>query len=191
LPAPVSEHLKLHVGQPQHGSIEGLGELMPGRGTVQVISFKNTALFKRGIWLSAVTLIVCVAAPFMLDGTLWGNPVPHMFGVVVLSSFLAYFLWKLQLHRLADEVADCDDHLQVRRGRISEAIPLSNISGAGVSSFSGIHLITVQLHEPTKLGAQFAFLPQASLWSNPPAVERVAAGLRDRANQAKSALVIR
>ena len=30
---------------------------------MQVISFKNTALFKRGIWLSAAALIAFVAGP--------------------------------------------------------------------------------------------------------------------------------
>jgi hypothetical protein len=36
---------------------------------VQAISFKNTALFKRGIWLSAAALVLFVAAPSALDDT--------------------------------------------------------------------------------------------------------------------------
>jgi hypothetical protein len=80
---------------------------------------------------------------------------------------------------------DCDDHLNVRRGRAQEIIPFSNIATADVSSSGGIHRITVRLRQPAKLGRQIEFLPQASLWSNLPGVKRVASGLTDRANQAK------
>jgi hypothetical protein len=154
---------------------------------MQVISFKNTALFKRGIWLSAAALVACVTAPFMLDGSLWRNPLPNLFGVGALCVFLGYFLWKAQIHRLADEVVDCEDNLKVRRGTLEAVVPFSNIATADVSTSSGIHRITVRLREPTKLGSKIEFLPQASLWSNLPGVQRVAAGLAERAIQAKAA----
>jgi hypothetical protein len=155
---------------------------------MQVISFKNTALFKRGIWLSAAALIACVTAPFMLDGSLWRNPLPNLFGVGALCLFLGYFLWKAQIHRLADEVVDCDDSLKVRRGAVEAIVPFSNIATADVSTSSGIHRITVRLREPTKLGNKIEFLPQASLWSNLPGVQRVAAGLAERATLANGQL---
>jgi hypothetical protein len=154
---------------------------------MQVISFKNTALFKRGIWLSAAALIACVTAPFMLDGSLWRNPLPNMFGVAALCIFLGFFLWKAQIHRLADEVVDCGDGLKVRRGGLEAIISFSNIATADVSTSSGIHRITVRLRDPTKLGNRIEFLPQASLWSNLPGVQRVAAGLAERGNQTKGA----
>jgi hypothetical protein len=148
---------------------------------MQVISFKNTALFKRGIWLSAAALIACVTAPFIQDGSLWRNPLPNLFGVGALCLFLGFFLWKTQIHRLADEVVDCGDSLKVRRGTLEAIVPFSNIATADVSTSSGIHRITVRLRDPTKLGNKIEFLPQASLWSNLPAVQRVAAGLAERA----------
>jgi len=153
---------------------------------MQVISFKNTLLFKRGIWLSAAALIAFVVAPSALNGGLWRNPVPNWGAVCILGGFLLYFLRKTQIHRLADEVVDCEDHLKVRRGNTEAIIPFSNVSVADVSSSSGLHRITVRLYEPTKLGGQIEFLPQASLWSNLSAVKRVAASLTDRANQAGS-----
>jgi hypothetical protein len=125
---------------------------------MRVISFRNTVLFKRGIWLSAAAF---------------------------LCAFFVYFLRKTQIHRLADEVMDCDDHLKVRCGRTQEIIRFSNVATADVSTSGGIHRITVRLRQPTKLGGQIEFLPQASLWSNLAGVKRVAAGLTDRANQAK------
>jgi hypothetical protein len=152
---------------------------------MQVISFKNTVLLKRGIWLTAAALIAFVVTPSALDGSLRQNPASSLFAAGILCVFFVYFLWKTQFHRLADEVMDCADHLKVRRGRTEETIRFSNIATADVSTSAGIHRITVRLRQPTKLGGQIEFLPQASLWSNLAGVKRVAAGLTDRANQAK------
>jgi hypothetical protein len=152
---------------------------------MKVISFKSTVLFKRGIWLSAAALLACVATPSILDGSLWRNPEPALFAMCVLGAFELYFFKRTQIYRLVDEVVDCEDHLEVRRGRTEEIIPFSNVSTAGVSSGGGIHRITVRLRETTKFGAQIDFLPQANLWSNLPAIKSVAIGLIERANQAK------
>jgi hypothetical protein len=148
---------------------------------MQAISFKNTRLFKRGIWLSAAALIAFVAAPSAVDGELWRNPAPSAIAIGLLCAALAYFFWRTQMHRLADEVLDCQDSLKVRRGRLEETIPLSNVSGAEVSSGGGFHRITVRLHKRSKLGGQVDFLPQASLWSNLSAIKGVALNLTERA----------
>jgi hypothetical protein len=150
-----------------------------------VISFRNTALFKRGVWLTAAALMVFVAAPSVLDGSVRQNPLPGVFALGILGAFLAYVFRKSQIHRLADEVLDCDTHLKVRRGRTELMVALTNVAAAEVSTFSGIHRITVRLLEPTKLGNKIEFLPQASLWSNLAAVKRVAISLTDRADRAK------
>lgn len=154
---------------------------------MQVISFKNTVLFKRGVWLSAGALVAFVVAPSVVDGSLRQDPTSTLFGVGILGAFFVYFLWRTQIHRVADAVLDCDDHLKVRRGRTEEVIPFSNIDTADVSTGSGILRITVRLREPTKLGGKIEFLPQASLWSNVSGVKRLASSLTDRANQAERA----
>jgi hypothetical protein len=160
-------------------------------GAVQNIAFKNTRLFKRGMWLSAAALIAFVVLPAVLDGTLAGNPMPRVFAVGVLVVCWVIFFWKTQIHRVADEVLDCGDHLQVRRGRVEEDIPFSKIVGAEMSTNVGIHRITVRLRELSRFGAKIEFLPQASLWSNPGRVRRVADGLAERAGQAKGADLLR
>jgi hypothetical protein len=154
---------------------------------MQALSFKNTPLFKRGIWLSAAALTACVAIPFLLDSSLWRDPLPNLFGVCALAVFLGLFLWKTRIHRLADEVFDCEGHLKVRRGRKEEIVPFSNIDAVEVSTGGGFPRITVRLRKPTRLGAKIEFLPQASLWGNPSGLQRVVAGLTERANQAKGA----
>ena len=60
---------------------------------------------------------------------------------------------------LADYVFDCQDSLEVHRGRTEERIPLSNVSGAEVTSHAGFHRITIRLYERAKLGRQIEFLP--------------------------------
>lgn len=158
---------------------------------MQVISFRHTILFKRGMWLSAAALIAFVMAPSVLDGSLLRSPIPHLGAVCILSGFWVYFLRRTQIHRVAEEVVDCEYHLKVRRGRIEEIIPFSNISMADVSTNSGIHRITVHLREPTKLGKAIVFLPQASLWSNLSGVQRLASSLTERANQAKGGRAVK
>ncbi|HEX3951520.1 MAG TPA: hypothetical protein VHW95_16825 [Steroidobacteraceae bacterium] len=150
---------------------------------MQVISFKNTALFKRGIWLSAAALVVFVTAPAALDGNLWRNPLPSAIAGGILCAALIFFFRKTQIHRLADEVLDCRDSLKVRRGRVEDAVPLSKIVSVDVASSGGFHRITVRLRERSKLGTQIEFLPQASLWSNLPAIRAVAEDLAERARR--------
>ena len=148
---------------------------------MRAISFKNTTLFKRGIYLSAAALLAFVAAPAALAGDLWRNPLPSAIAIGMLCAALIYFFWKTQMHRLADEVLDCGDSLNVRRGRTQESIPLSAVSAVQVASSGGFHRITLRLRSSGRLGNRIEFLPQASLWSNLPAIKIVAQDLADRA----------
>ena len=151
---------------------------------MRAISFKNTALFKRGIWLSAIALILFVAAPSVLNGELWRNPLPSAIAVGILCAALLYFFWITQIHRLADEVLDCGERLEVRRGRIEESIPLSRVSVVEVTSHGGFHRITLRLKDHSKLfGDRIEFLPQASLWSNLAALQALALDLSERAHR--------
>jgi hypothetical protein len=154
---------------------------------VQTLSFKNTRLFKRGIWLSAAALLAFVAAPSVLDASLWRNPLPSAIAIGLWCAALVFFFWKTQVHRLADQVAVSDDCLKVSRGRLEDTIPMSNVSGAEVRGGGGLHRITIRLRERSKLGSQIDFLPQASLWSNLPAIKSIALSLTERAGQARRA----
>lgn len=148
---------------------------------MQALSFKKTALFKRGVWLSAAAVIACVAGPLLLNGSLRENPLPNLLGVGVLTLFFAFVLYRARFHSLADEVIDRGDALEIRRGRTEFIVYFSNIVKADVATRGGIHRITLSLREPTRLGRQIEFLPQASLWSNPAGIRRVAMSLTERA----------
>ena len=148
---------------------------------MQALSFKKTALFKRGVWLSAAAVIACVAVPLTQNGSLWANPLPNLLGLGILALFFVYVLLKARFHRLADEVIDCEDSLRVRQGRTELVVSFSNIVKADAATSGGIPRITITLREPTTLGGQIEFLPQASLWSSPSGVKRVAMNLTERA----------
>lgn len=150
---------------------------------MQLISFKQTTLLKRGFWLSAAALIASVMLPPVFDGSLRQNSVPAVIALGVLVAFLGLFLWRLPIHRLADSVIDGRDHLVVRRGLIQEIIPLANVAAAQVSSGLGVHRITIRLRVATRLGRRIEFLPQASLWSSLSGVEEVARDLAGRSEQ--------
>ena len=151
---------------------------------MRAISFKNTALFKRGIWLSAIALILFIGGPSVLNGDLWRSPLPSAIAIGILCAALIYFFRSTQMHRLADEVLDCGERLKVRRGRIEETISLSQVSSVEVSSSSGFHRITLRLKERSKhFGDRIEFLPQASLWSNLGALKGLAQDLSERAHR--------
>jgi hypothetical protein len=151
---------------------------------MHVISFKDTVLYKRGIWLSAAALVAAVAAPSVVDKSIFNQPAVHMIPICILIGICIYFLQKGRFFSIADEVVDCGDYLKVRRARTQIDIPLSSISAAEVSTAYRMHRITVHLREQTKIGKRVDFWPQASLWGNLFAVQQVAIGLADRAKRA-------
>jgi membrane protein YdbS with pleckstrin-like domain len=151
-----------------------------------VLSFKSTALFKGGVWLSAAALLAFVIGPAALSGELRSNPLPSAIAVSLVLAAIIYFFWSTQVYRLADEVLDCQDSLRVRSGRVEETIPLSDVSAVDVTSRGGFHRITIRLRRRTKLGRRIEFLPQASLWSNLVAIKALALDLTERAQQARA-----
>jgi hypothetical protein len=151
---------------------------------MQLISFKNTVLLKRGVWISAAALVAYVAAPSVSNGELWRRPAVSLIPLCILVVFFVYFLRKTTFHRVADQVVDCVDHLEVRKGRTDQVISFADISAVEVSTHFKMYWITVRLRRPTKLGDRIDFLPQASLWGNLAAIQQVAARLKARAQQA-------
>src|ERR1700692_8571 len=97
---------------------------------MQVISFKDTTLYKRGFWLSAAALVAAVAAPSVVDGSLFAQPIVPIVPLCVLIGVWIYFLQRAGFFSIADEVVDCGEALKVRRGRTEIEIPLSAFASA-------------------------------------------------------------
>lgn len=151
---------------------------------MRVLSFKDTVLYKRGFWLSAAAVVAAVAAPSVVDKSIFNQPVIHIVPIGILIGFWVWFLQKGRFFTIADEVVDCGDHLKVRRARTEVVIPFSTISATEVSTAYRMNRITIHLREQTKIGKRVDFWPQASLWGNPFAIQRVAEDLADRAKRA-------
>jgi hypothetical protein len=151
---------------------------------MQLLSFKDTILLKRGVWISAAALLSYAAAPSVSNGELWRRPLVSLIPLCILAGFCLYFLRRSAFHRVADQVVDCVDHLEVRKGRSEEAISFANISAAEVSTAMGMHWITIHLRKSAALGDRIDFLPQASLWGNLAAIQQLAIRLTARARQA-------
>jgi hypothetical protein len=151
---------------------------------MQVISFKDTTLYKRGFWLSAAALVAAVAAPSFVDKSIFNQPMVHIVPICILIGFWLHFLQRGRFFSIADEVVDCGEHLTVRRARLDVEIRFSNILSAEVSTAYRMHRITIHLRERTNIGKRVDFWPQASLWGNLFAVEQIAMDLQDRAKRA-------
>lgn len=148
---------------------------------MRIISFRDTVLFKRGFWMAAAALIAAVGAPSMLDGSLIAQPLVHLTPLVLLAGFWVYFIGRMRIVALADEVIDCGSHLQVRRGAVQDLVPLSTIASAEVLTVHRLHRISLRLRAPTRFGERIEFWPPASLWGNLRAVQRFAQDLARRA----------
>ena len=149
---------------------------------VKIISFRETVLFKRGVVLSVLALVICTATPAFIGAA--AAFLPSLAATGAMALVCAYFLYRTRTLALSDEVMDCEDHLKVRRGRKEVTISMSAVARAEISSAAGIHRLTVRLRAPGELGGAIDFLPQASLWSNRPALNAMAGELTARARQA-------
>jgi hypothetical protein len=163
-------------------------ELLPATSIscapMNVISFKGTTLYKRGFWLSAVALVAAVAAPSVVDRSIFANPLVHIVPLCVLIGFWIYFLQKGRFFSIADEVVDAGDSLRVKRAGTEIVVPFSAITSAETKTEYRMLRITIHLRERTKFGSRIDFWPQASLWGNPFAVQQVAIELAERAKRA-------
>jgi hypothetical protein len=151
------------------------------------IAFKHTILYKRGFWLSAAALVAAVAAPSIVDGSIFVNPVVQIVPICILIGFWIYFLRRARFFSIADEVVDCGESLKVRRGRHEAVIPFADITSAEVMTSYRMHRITIHLRQKSKLGNRIDFWPQASLWGNLFGVQQVALYLANRAAEAREA----
>jgi hypothetical protein len=159
---------------------------------MQLISYSGTTRMKRAFCLGAIALIGIACVPSILDGSFVRNPVVNVVPILILGGFWAYFLNKSRVFRFADEILDCADHLKVRRGDISEEVQFHNISGVEVS-IGKPNRISIRFVTPNRFGSNIEFLPEylpkTMSWSTSE-MDRVAAGLRERADRARAARLV-
>jgi len=150
----------------------------------QVISRKSTRLYKLAIWASAAGMVVLVTA---INSQRNGHQMAarDVIPGIILAGFWIYFLRKSQVPMVADEVVNCGDHLEVRRGKTQAAVPFSNIAGAQASVIFGIPGVKIDLVEPVHLGRQIVFWTQSKSVAE---TYRVAKDISERAMKAREGL---
>jgi hypothetical protein len=153
---------------------------------MRLISYRNTAMAKLAVWFGAAGILVVIATPALVNGSLAPDARPAFGGVCALAALLFIGLWRARIHALADQVLDCGEYLEVRRGQIRENIPFATILGVTGTSFAHFGRLTIRLVAPTRLGTEIDFMPHAHLWSNPVEINRFAAALTARANRART-----
>jgi len=62
--------------------------------------------------------------------------------------------------KLADEVVDHGDHLQIRRGSIEESIPIADIETISTNHAFRPARVTLRLRHPGRLGDHISFIPR-------------------------------
>src|SRR5262249_45635682 len=126
-----------------------------------LISSKMTFFYKRVfpvIWFGFL-LFVVVSGLFSASGDSQVSIIPFL-TVPVLMAILGYWIMKILVFGLADEVLDGGDALIVRRGGQEERISLSDIKNVSYALYMNPPQVTLSLRQ-TVFGDTICFLRAA------------------------------
>lgn len=127
------------------------------------ISSRMTGFLKRGLPVLLLGLVAAVVGALALGSH--ATPVPWVVLVsppVIVFAIVAVLL-KMLVFDLADEVHDAGDHLVVRKGDITERIPLAQIINLSATVLVNPPRVTLTLRKPGRLGKEIVFSPMAPL----------------------------
>jgi hypothetical protein len=127
----------------------------------QLISYHYSNRIKVGMWLGAAAIVVFVYVVQAASANSSDSYLIRVFPICISAFFWVFFLRRAGIGKLADEVKDCGDRLQIRRGKIDEVVPLSRVSLVEVSTLLGtMNVVRLTFLDNTALGDQIAFLPR-------------------------------
>ena len=147
------------------------------------ISSRQTFFMK---WVLPVILVVIALVPV---GFIYLDQHRFYAGAVipsVLVLLFLFFVYPRLVLALADEVYDGGDYLLVKRGRLEDRIPLSDIMNVSVSTLVNPPRITLRLAKRSRFGDEVVFSPPKPLTLNPFARNAVADNLIARVDAARS-----
>ena len=127
------------------------------------ISSRMTGVLKRGLPVLLLGLVAAVVGALALGSH--ATPVPWVVLVslpVIVFAIVAVLL-KMLVFDLVDEVHDAGDHLVVRKGDITERIPLAQIVNLSETVLVNPPRVTLTLRKPGRLGKEIVFSPMAPL----------------------------
>jgi hypothetical protein len=106
--------------------------------------------------------------------------------VPALMAIFGFFIMKMFVWDLVDEVYDCGEFLLIRNRGEEDRLALSNIIHVNVSTYVNPPRITLRLVSSGKFGKEIAFSPVSEFTLNPFAKNKVAEDLIVRVDQARS-----
>ena len=111
---------------------------------------------------------------------------PTVFVLPVVMLAVGFLVMKKLVWDLADEVLDGGDYLVVKKGRIEERVPLTNIMNVSATTMVNPPRIELRLAERGRLGDQIAFSPVKNATLNPFARNAIADDLIVRVDRARA-----
>ena len=113
-------------------------------------------------------------------------PPPMVLVAPILALVIGFVVMRKLVWDLADEVLDGGDYLVVKKGRIEERVPLSNIMNVSATTMVNPPRIELRLVDPGRLGDRIAFSPVKNATLNPFARNAVAEDLIVRVDRARA-----
>ncbi len=154
----------------------------------QLISYHHSNRLKVGMWLGAAAMVALVYVFQSASANPSDSYIIRIVPICILAFFWVFFLLKAGIGKLADEVRDLGDRLQIRRGKTNQLVPLSQVSLVEASTMLGtIAVVKLRFLANTPLGDQIAFLPRYERGSRSWSTEasRLATNLAARVNNAR------
>ena len=111
---------------------------------------------------------------------------PMSLGIPLIMAVFGFFIMRLLVWDLVDEVYDCGSFLLVRNRDEEDSIPLANVMNVSVSTNQRPPRITLRLVNPCKFGTEIAFSPLTPFTLNPFAKNQVAEDLILRVHAERS-----
>jgi hypothetical protein len=133
------------------------------------------------IWFGFIAFFV---AAVVIGGAVRADPLMFLVMPCVMAVF-GFFLMKVLVWDLADEVFDCGDSLLIKKGGDEERFPLRNIMNVSTSVAVNPRRITLRLVRPGRFGPEVSFSPLSNISFVPFAKNPVAEDLIVRVDQAR------
>ncbi len=143
--------------------------------------------------LKMLPFLICgfsafIAVLVLMNGALQKAPMFLVFPCVVAVG--GYYVWKVNIRDLMDEVYDCGDYLLVKKRGEEDTVLLSNINYVNFSTDrrGAQRRIHLRLDTPGKFGTEISFAPPPNIFF--PRRNEIAEDLVVRADKARSARAV-
>lgn len=127
----------------------------------ELISYRHSSRLKLGMWLGAAVMVAFIYAYQSASANPSDSYIVRIVQIGILAFFWVFFLRRAGIHKLADEVRDLGDQLQIRRGKIIEVVPLARVSLVEASAILGtMPVVRLTFVDKVSIGDHIAFLPR-------------------------------